>query len=119
MALMPVCKGSRTGCRATMPGAFNSMPVGTPDFVTFFDRVRFAKYRSAHVVLLEVEHETVDAVGELEQLTGRRLVQSVDAGNTVTGREHAASFPHLDFAAVFTDLAFDDVADFGRANIHL
>ena len=91
---------------------------GALDLVAFVDLLRLAEDRGADVVLFEVQHHAVDVVRELEQLAGRGLVEAVDAGDAVAGRQHAAGLAHLDLALVLLDLALDDVADFRGANLH-
>jgi hypothetical protein len=41
------------------------------------------RMHGADLVLLEVERDARDAVGELEQLAGHHLVEAVDAGDAV------------------------------------
>ena len=46
---------------------------GAPDLVAFLDGLLLAEDGGADVVLLEVQHDAVDAVRELDQLAGRAL----------------------------------------------
>src|ERR1700691_5723832 len=57
--------------------------VGALDFVALANRLRIAEQRRADVVLLEVEHYAEDPMRELQQFAQGRVLQSVDARNTV------------------------------------
>src|SRR5262249_53423507 len=51
---------------------------GASDLVALPDGLLLAQNRRADVVLLEVQHQPVDAVRKLDQLAGGRLVETVD-----------------------------------------
>ena len=56
---------------------------GALDLVALANRLRIAKQRRADVVLLEVEHHAENPVREFQQLAQRRVLQAVDARDTV------------------------------------
>src|SRR5207245_9342592 len=91
---------------------------GAPDLVALLDLLLLAQDSGADVVLLEVEHDAVDAARELDQLARRRPVEAVDAGDAVAAGEHHARLPHPELLLVLLDLLADDVADLRRADLH-
>src|SRR5262249_47213474 len=91
---------------------------GAADLVTLFDLLLLAEDGDADVVLLEVQDDAVDAVGKLDELARRRLVEAVDPGDAVAAGEDHARLPHLELLLVSLDLLADDVADLGRADLH-
>src|SRR6185369_3985294 len=91
---------------------------GAPDLVAFLDLFEAAEDRRADVVLFEVQHQAVDLVRELDELAGGGLVEAIDAGDAVAGREHPSRLAHLHLALVLLNLALDDVADLGGADLH-
>ena len=56
---------------------------GALDLVALANRLRIAEQRGADVVFFEVEHHAEDAVRKFEQLAQRRVLQAVDARDTV------------------------------------
>ena len=56
---------------------------GALDLVALANRLRIAKQRRADVVFFEVEHHAENPVREFQQLAQRRVLQAVDARDTV------------------------------------
>src|SRR5665647_231489 len=146
MALMPVCRGSRTGWRSTTPGARRSTnmkvsvvigplpsrgcpqrvddaadhrrarrdlhdPPGPLDHVPLADEVAFAEQDDADVLLLEVQGQAEDAVGELQELVGHDPVEAVDTGDAVADRGDGADLADVDLLGEAFDLLLDDLGD--------
>ena len=65
-------------------------PLGALDRVAFLDVMGFAEDGGADVVLFEVEDHAHDVAGELQQLAGHGLVETVDAGDAVTDGDDGA-----------------------------
>ncbi len=92
--------------------------LGSLDQVAFADLPEVAHDRHPDVVLLEVEHQPLHPVGELEQLARERTFEAVDARDAVADREHRAGLGHGDLLAVVLDLVANDSADLVGANFH-
>ncbi len=92
--------------------------LGTLDGVAFFDFVGLAENRSADVIFFEIEHHAHDAAREFQQFAGHGLVQTVNAGNTVTNGNDGTGFADFDFATEILYLFFDDRADFFCSDFH-
>src|SRR5690606_21771579 len=73
----------------------------------------------ADVVLFEVEDHPEDAVREFEELAHRGAIETVDARDSVAGREHGARLTHLEGLRVVLELLADDVTDLCGADRHL
>src|SRR5207237_9459634 len=67
--------------------------------------------RHADRVLLEVEDQSGEVLGELDQLAGHHPFQAVDARDAVAGGEHRAGLADLDLLAIALDLLAKDAAD--------
>ena len=96
--------------RGDLPGAL--------DGVALADVAEVAHDGDADVVLLEVEHEALHAVRELDQLAGEDALEAVDAGDAVAHGEHGSGLGDGDLLAVVLDLLADDSADFVGADFH-
>ena len=77
-----------------------------------------AQKGDTHVAFLEVEDEALHVVGEREELAGHGVGETVDAGDTVTHREHGARFLDREARVVALDLLANDAADFVGADFH-
>ena len=77
---------------------------------------RLAKRYARAVFELARDEGTLEALGE--ELARRGLVEPVDAGDAVPGREDHPGFPYLQLFLELLDLIADDVADFGSADLH-
>ena len=53
-----------------------------PDLITLTDAARTKQY-STYVVLLQIQHHAEYIIGECQQLTLHRILQSMDSGNAV------------------------------------
>src|SRR5438874_352304 len=71
-----------------------------------------AHQRDADGILLEVEHQPDQILGELDELSGHHPLEPVDARDAVSGGEHGARLAHLHLLAVALDLLAEDAADF-------
>ena len=70
---------------------------GPFDLVAFADFGVGAEDRDTDIVGFEVQHHSVDIIGELHQLGHLDIFQTPDAGNTVTDLQHGADRLHLEF----------------------
>ena len=68
---------------------------GALDLVAFLDLRELAHEHRAHRVLLEVQGEAHDAVGQLQQLARHAALEAVDAGDAVPDGEHGAHLRHV------------------------
>ena len=91
---------------------------GAVDAVTFLDEVRLAEQRRADVVLLEVERHAEHVVGELQELSGGGVVETVDPGDAVARGQDGADLLDGDALVVVLDLLLDDAGYFGGADLH-
>src|SRR4029077_7434509 len=73
----------------------------------------------ADIVGLEVERHPAHAVGEFEHLAGLDLVETVDAGDAVTDRQHLPDLGDIGLATEIGDLLLQNGGDFRRANFHV
>ena len=73
---------------------------GALDGVALDDRLPVAEEHDADVVLLEVQREAGDVVGELEHLQRHAVVEPVDAGDSVGDREHGSDLGEVRAAGV-------------------
>jgi len=86
--------------------------------VAFLDLGVRAEDHDADVVGFEVERHALHPVRELDHLAGLDLIETVDAGDTVTDRQHRADFRDLGLGAEAGDLVLDDLRDFSGADFH-
>jgi hypothetical protein len=120
-----------------MPGALTSMrrrfhhaaddrvadgyvrdPARALDQITLFDARRIAEDGDADVVLLEVQNQTEDLTRELHELTGHHALESVNAGDAVTARQHRARLTDQRSAVEVLDLLLDDRGNFVGTELH-
>src|SRR5678815_3977817 len=92
--------------------------LGAADRVALADRAELAHDGDADVVLLEIEHEALHPVLELDQLAGEDALQAVDAGDAVALAEHGPGLGNGDLLAVVLDLLTKDSADLVGADFH-
>src|SRR5262249_17647286 len=85
---------------------------GTAHFVALFDGLEFAEEHGADVVLLEVQRQSVDVVGELHHLAGHDALQPVDAGDAVADRRDGPDLGHIDAFADAAQLLANNLCDF-------
>ena len=67
------------------------------DRVALLDLVGRTEQHGPDIVLLEVHHDSPDAVLELQQLVGLRVLQAVDADHAVADLEHRAHLVETKF----------------------
>ncbi len=72
----------------------------------------------AHRVLLEVEGEAHDAVGQLEELPGHAALEAVDAGDAVAHAQDGADLGHVDVGGEPPELLAEDPRDLVGPNLH-
>ena len=104
--------------RASPTGTWMTFPVRRT-VVALLDEGVVAQQHHADVVLLEVQREAGDVVGELEHLEGHARLEAVDAGDAVTHLEDAADLLDLHGARVVLDLAPEDLGDLVGSQLHL
>ncbi|ENN89578.1 hypothetical protein RHSP_59959 [Rhizobium freirei PRF 81] len=90
----------------------------TLDGVAFLDVAVGAEDNHTDVVGFEVQSHTADAAGEFDHFAGLDVVQTVDAGDTVTDGENLADFGDFSFLAEVFDLIFQNCGNFRGADIH-
>ncbi len=82
------------------------------DQVPFTQMLLVAHQRDTDRVLVEIEHQPHQSMGELDQLAGHHAFEAIDASDAVAGGEDRARLRHLDLLAVSFDLLAEDAADF-------
>ena len=87
--------------------------------VALRDLVELAEEHRAHVVLLQIEGQTVNVVGKLHQLQGHHLVQPVDPGDAVPRRDDGPHLADHQSGAVVLNLTPDDLTDLVRLDRHV
>src|SRR5207248_9676702 len=92
---------------------------GPLHLIALFDLLELAKEHRANALLFEVQRDTVDAVRELEHLSGHRIVDAVHARDAVADRNDAADFGHIDIDGKAPDLLADDLGDLFSFYIHV
>ncbi len=91
------------------------------DLVALFELQVIAEHHRADVVFLEVQRERGDVIaglgsGDVEHLAGHRLLETVDAGDTVLNLEERPDLFDIEFVKVSGfDLPKQDVFDFARS----
>ena len=88
------------------------------DRIPFLDARVVTKKRDADIVFFEVEHHAHNSAGELEQLHGHGVIDTVYAGNTVTYIKYGAGFAHFHALVVVADLILDDLSDLFSLDVH-
>src|ERR1700759_1056800 len=91
---------------------------GALDCLAFLDLAVGAEDHDADVVGFEVERHAARAVLELDHLAGLDVVQSIDAGDTVTDGQHLSDFGDLGLLAEILDLVLEDRGNFRGADVH-
>src|SRR5690606_36152027 len=86
--------------------------------VAFLDVAVVTEDDDADIVGLEVLRHTADAAGEFHHLAGLDIVETVDAGDTVTDRQHLADFGNFGLLAEILDLILENCGDFRGADVH-
>ena len=84
--------------------------------IAFFNELVVADDDGADRVLLQVERETHDVVGELEELSHLAAGQAIDAGDAVAHLQHAADVLGLNLSLEFLKLLAEDIGDFFGSN---
>ncbi len=92
--------------------------VGALYAVAFADFLVGAEDNRTDVVGFEVERHALNAIGEFDHFAGLHVIEAVDAGNTVTHRQHGTDFADFGFSTEIGDLVLDDLRDFCGADIH-
>ena len=87
--------------------------------VAFLDDRIAAEQNRADALLLEVQHETVDIVAEVQQLARHRLVQPVDMGNTVADLKNGADIVDVQIDIIVLDSFLDDGSNLFRIHFHI
>src|SRR5512138_1074638 len=91
---------------------------GALDGLAFLDLAVGAENHDTDVVGFEVERHAARAVLELDHFAGLDVVQTVDAGDTVTDGQHLSDFSDLGFLAEILDLVLEDRGNFRGADVH-
>src|SRR3954466_2979862 len=91
---------------------------GTLDGLAFLDLTVGAEDHDANVVGFEVERHAARAVLELDHFTGLDVIQTIDAGDTVTDGQHLSDFGNLSLLAEILDLVLEDRGNFRGADVH-
>src|SRR5207302_3308943 len=74
-------------------------PSAAPHFVAFPDGLVFAQEHYADVVLFQVEGQSGDVVGKLDELTGHDPIETVHAGDSIAHGHHGPHFRNVDSLA--------------------
>ena len=100
--------------RPTMasPTGTDMMLPGAPDFVAFLDLLVFAQQYRSHLVFFQIDRDAGDAVRELDQFAGHDAIQAVNAGDSVTHRDHRAGLGNIDRFFVMLNFAAQYARDF-------
>ena len=93
--------------------------VGALDGVAFFDVTVGTEDNNTDVVGFEVQGHALNAAGEFDHFTGLNVVQTIDAGDTVTDGENATHFGHFGFLTEILDLVFQDRRNLCCLDTHL
>src|SRR4029434_8493668 len=84
----------------------------------FLDLAVGAEDHDADVVGLQIQRHAAGAVFELDHLAGLDVVQTIDAGDTVTDGQHLSDFGNLSLLAEILDLVLEDRGNFRGADVH-
>ena len=87
--------------------------------VAFLDDRIAAEQNRANALLLEVQHETVDLVAEVQQLARHRLVQPIDMGNAVADLKNRADIVDVQINIVVLDSFLNYGSNFFRIHFHI
>src|SRR5262249_28056910 len=91
---------------------------GALDGLAFLDLAVGTEDHDTDIVGFEIERHAADAVLELDHLAGLDVVQTIDASDAVTDRQHLANFADLGFLAAIFDLVLEDRGNFRGADVH-
>src|SRR6185436_3310076 len=91
---------------------------GALDGLAFLDLAVGAEDHDTDVVGFEVQRHAARTVLELDHLTGLDVVQTIDAGDTVTDGQHLSNFGNLSLLAEILDLVLQDRGNFRGADVH-
>ena len=91
---------------------------GPLDQIAFLDVPVIAEDNDADIVGFEIERHALGAIGELDHLAGADLVEAVNAGDTVTDRQHLADLGDVRFLVEAGNLFLQNGGDFSGADFH-
>jgi hypothetical protein len=91
---------------------------GPLDGVAFLDVAVGAEDDDADIVGLKVQRHAADAAREFDHLAGLDIVETIDAGDTVTDGQHLSDFGDLGLLAEIFNLVFQNCGNFRGADIH-
>src|SRR5690606_8563440 len=77
-----------------------------------------AQHHRADGIALEVQRQAEGVAREFQHLTLHHVREAVDAADAVGHRDHGALRAHLGRRGEILDLALDQLADFGRVQLH-
>ena len=80
---------------------------------------RATEQNRADALLLEVQHETVDIIAEVQQLARHRLVQPIDMGNAVADLKNRADIVDVQINVVVLDSFLNYGSNFFRIHFHI
>ena len=89
-----------------------------PDLIALANFCVFAEQHDADLRFFQVQRQTHDAMGKLEELAGHDLLETVDASDTITNGNHAASLADINARLVLFDLFSNNPADFVCFDLH-
>ena len=112
--------GSTRRPSSSSPTGISQQLAGALDGVALDDLLPVAEQHGADVVLLEVQREADDVVGQLEHLERHAVVEAVDARDPVADLEHGADLGEVGLAGVHPlDPVLEDVCDLVGLDFHL
>src|SRR5207245_1088116 len=91
---------------------------GPLDGLAFLDVAVSAEDHDTDVVGLEVQRHAARTVLELDHFTGLDVIQTIDAGDTVTDGQHLSDFGDFSLLAEILDLVLEDRGNFRGADVH-
>src|SRR5207245_4910321 len=91
---------------------------GPLDGLAFLDVAVSAEDHDTDVVGFEVQRHAAGAVLEFDHFTGLDVIQTIDAGDTVTDGQHLSDFGNLSLLAEILDLVLEDRGNFRGADVH-
>ena len=91
---------------------------GALDRIAFFDATVVAENHGADVVGFKVQGHALEAARKLDHLTGLDVIETVNAGDPVTNREHLAHFGGFGLGAEVGDLLLENCGNFRGTDIH-
>src|SRR5690606_16154921 len=91
---------------------------GALDGIAFLQVQVVAQHHGTDGVALEVERQAEGVARELEHFVGHRVLQAVDTDDAVRHGNYGTFRPRLGYAFELFDALPDDLADFGRIELH-